>query len=162
MNCCCIANDAIPNSLKDQTATDAFLEGLHSVLDGALEMLRCICEDADEDDEPVIMVAAIPGQPIKVVDVEEAYSILHCFGEDDVINGAPAETCVVMSYDEKDVRKVGGKRYVAGPILFYDVDDDGEEISLTAQEIYAIRLAVESRTVILTEKGRKFAAVSID
>ncbi|MCD8337514.1 MAG: hypothetical protein LUD18_09610 [Lachnospiraceae bacterium] len=158
----CIANDSISTSLKGKSGTDAFLEGLNSVLDGALEMLRCICKDADEYDEPVIMVAAIPGQPIKVVNIEEAYAILHCFGEDDVITGAPAETCVVMSYDEKDVRKIGGKRYVAGPILFYDVNDDGEEISMTAQEIYAVRLAVESRTVILTEKGRKFAAISID
>jgi len=154
--------DCISNPMKEQTESEGFPDALHAVINGTLDMMRCIYGETDDLDKPVIMVAAIPGQPIKVVDVEEAYSILHCFGEDDVINGAPAETCVVMSYDEKDVRKVGGKRYVAGPILFYDVDDDGEEISLTAQEIYAIRLAVESRTVILTEKGRKFAAISID
>ncbi len=141
-----------------------FMDALHRVISGTKDLLDCICTEQDEQDEPVIMVAAVPGQPIKIINSQEANTILACFGEDDVIEEAPAGVSIAMSYDEDDVREIDDHQYVIGPVLFYNVNEDGYEVSLTAQDIYLVRLAVEERTVMLGEKGtnRKTHSIRID
>ena len=45
---------------------------------------------------------------------------------------------------------------------FYDVDGDGEDISVTAEDIYDVQRMVAHRTVILCADGQDFPALLLN
>ena len=123
------------------------------------------CMDAlhmeDEDDSPILMVAAVPGQPIQIKTVEECFDVLPCFGESDTITIA-ADTGLLLSYDERHVIELGDERYLVGPAILYSVDEEGEDMSLTAGDIYAARLLVEERAVTLCADDKELPALRLN
>lgn len=44
-----------------------------------------------------------------------------------------------MSYDERQVLVLDGRKYLVGPAIFYDVDGDGDDVSVTAEDIYNVQ-----------------------
>lgn len=123
------------------------------------------CMDArymeDEDDSVILMVVAVPGKAIQVKTVEECSRVLPCFGESDAITVA-GTTGLLLSYDERQVIKLGEERYLTGPAILYSVDEKGEDLSLTVRDIYDARLLVEERTVTLCAEGKEFPALRLD
>ena len=122
------------------------------------------CMDAlhleGEENAPTLMVAAVPGQSIQVKTVEECFYVLPCFGESDMITTA-GDTGLLLSYDERHVINLGDVRYLIGPAILYGVDEEGEDLSLTARDIYAARLLVEERTVTLCADGKELPALRL-
>ena len=107
------------------------------------------------------MVAALPGKGIQVKDVTECFDVLKCFGTDDSVIQAP-DCDLLMSYDERQVLVLDGRKYLVGPAIFYDVDSDGEDVSVTAEDIYNVQRVVAHRTVILCADGQDFPALLLN
>lgn len=122
--------------------------------------MDAISVESDEE-EPVLMVSARPGKTIQVMTEEECCKVLPVFGDCDFIGQAPGLD-LLMSYDPRHVVELDGVRYLLGPVIFYDVDEDGESISLTAREIYAVRLLVEERSVTLGADGKDVSALRLN
>ena len=69
---------------------------------------------------------------------------------------------MLMSYDERQVLVLDGWKYLIGPAIFYNVDGDGEDVSLTTEEIYEVQRMVDHRTVTLWADVREFPAILLN
>lgn len=107
------------------------------------------------------MIAVTPREPLKLITEEEADEFLPCFGEDDVIEEAP-EVELVMSYDRKLLFTVGDQKYLDGPVLIYDLDDEGDVMPVTAEDIYRVQKMLEHRTLFVTDDEDRMPVISLN
>ena len=132
------------------------------MLDGIRHCLKATdLHSSSTDSDYILMVAALPGKGIQVRDVTECFDVLKCFGTDDSVIQVP-DCDLLMSYDERQVLVLDGRKYLVGPAIFYDVDGDGEDVSVTAEDIYDIQRMVARRTVILCADGQEFPALLLN
>lgn len=137
----------------------------------ALDVLERICDaladregyylSDEEYDEPVFMVAYTPGEPMNIITEDEADDYLPCYGVDDVIEQAPG-TALVMSYDPRLLFSVGNQKYLEGTFLIYAVDDEGDTISLEADDIYRIQKVIRDRTICVTQGDDEMPVFSMN
>lgn len=113
------------------------------------------------DEETVYMIAVTPGRPIQLITEEEAEEFLPCFGLDDFITGAP-DTDLCMSCNEELIFSVGDQKYLDGSALIYDIDEEGDVISLTVDDIYQVQEMLKKRTLMVTEEGQKMPVISLN
>ena len=114
---------------------DLLVAGIGEMLDGIRHCLKATdLHSSSTDSDYILMVAALPGKGIQVKDVTECFDVLKCFGTDDSVIQAP-DCNLLMSYDERQVLVLDGRKYLVGPAVFYDVDGDGEDVSVTAEDI---------------------------
>ncbi len=138
------------------------MAGIGEMLDGIRHCLKATdAEDDEQDDGYLFMAAAYPGKGIQVRDVTECYGVLKCFGTEDSVMQAP-DCDMLMSYDERQVLVLDGWKYLIGPAIFYNVDGDGEDVSLTTEEIYEVQRMVDHRTVTLWADVREFPAILLN
>lgn len=137
------------------------------VLDTLAEFLGITDEyEHEEEDEeleliPPLMIAVRTGEPMQVITEDEAEEFLPCFGEDDLIREAP-DVDLVMSCHKDLIFTVGDMRYLDGPALIYEVDDEGEIIPLTIGDIYRVKRMLEERTLLVTEEGEAMPVIALD
>ena len=132
----------------------------------AVKVLGAICDMLENeedcyDDDPILMIAITPGKALKLITEEEAGEYLPCFGKDDVIDEAP-DVELVMSYDRKLLFTVGDQKYLDGPALIYDLDEEGEVMPVTAEDIYRVQQMLKRRTLMVTEEGEKMPVISLN
>ena len=113
------------------------------------------------DEETVYMIAVTPGRPIQLITEEEAEEFLPCFGLDDFITGAP-DTDLCMSCNEELIFSVGDQKYLDGSALIYDIDEEGDVIPLTVDDIYQVQEMLKKRTLMVTEEGQKMPVISLN
>lgn len=141
---------------------DLLVAGIGEMLDGIRHCLKATdLHSSSTDSDYILMVAALPGKGIQVRDVTECFDVLKCFGTDDSVIQVP-DCDLLMSYDERQVLVLDGRKYLVGPAIFYDVDGDGEDVSVTAEDIYDIQRMVARRTVILCADGQEFPALLLN
>lgn len=113
------------------------------------------------DEETVYMIAVTPGRPIQLITEEEAEEFLPCFGLDDFITGAP-DTDLCMSCNEELIFSVGDQKYLDGSALIYDIDEEGDVIPLTVDDIYQVQEMLKKHTLMVTEEGQKMPVISLN
>ena len=113
------------------------------------------------EEEIVYMIAVTQGKALRLITEEEAEEFLPCFGLDDVITGAP-DTDLCMSYSPELVFQVGDQKYLDGPALVYDIDEEGDVVPITADDIYRVQQMLKKRTVMVREEGEKMPVISLD
>lgn len=113
------------------------------------------------DEETVYMIAVTPGKPIQLITEDEAEEFLPCFGLDDFITGAP-DTDLCMSCNEELIFSVGDQKYLDGSALIYDIDEEGDVIPLTVDDIYQVQEMLKKRTLMVTEEGQKMPVISLN
>ncbi|MBR2511545.1 MAG: hypothetical protein IKE49_00600, partial [Firmicutes bacterium] len=106
-------------------------------------------------------IAVTPGKPLTLITEDEAEEFLPCFGEDDVIEEAP-DVELVMSYDRRLLFTVGDQKYLDGPALIYDLDDEGDVMPVTAEDIFRVQQMLKRRTMMVTEEGEKMPVISLN
>ena len=107
------------------------------------------------------MIAVTPGKALKLIPEEEAEEFLPCFGLDDVITGAP-DTDLCMSYNPELVFQIGEQKYLDGPALVYDIDEEGDVVPVTADDIFRVQQMLKKRTVMVKEEGEKMPVISLN
>lgn len=136
----------------------------HSLEDIAACVQRCVgalCAEDTAEDKAILMAVAVPGKGVQVMDVEECFGALRWFGVDDMEEPAPVPG-LFMAYDNRQMLELGGSRYLAGPAVFYRRDEEGEDVSVTAMDIYKVRQMAEERSVELCADGKEFPTLRLD
>lgn len=144
---------------EDLAAPDAdmVLDGIKKIMAGVHD---CIEAFGHEDDDPIIL-AAVPGDGIRMVNLDEACEVLPCFG----LYAAEEETeipGVSIAYDPERLLTVGDEDYVVGPVILFCFGEDGEYTSVTIQDAYDAQQMIEEMTVTLCGDGRDFHAFRLD
>ena len=153
--CSCSQEDNNNKSMKEK------YKGMtHQDFQEAVKVLGAICdmlEDEEDicEEEPILMIAVI------LITEDEAEEFLPCFGEDDVIEEAP-DVELVMSYDRRLLFTVGDQKYLDGPALIYDLDDEGDVMPVTAEDIFRVQQMLKRRTMMVTEEGEKMPVISLN
>lgn len=127
------------------------------------KIIRCLYSGETtllDDDGPILMVAAIPGQPIQIVTEKEAEQILPCFNEDDEIIDA-FDTGLVMSYDRRHLLKLGGEEYLIGPAILSAMDENGLYLLLDSLNVQKVREWIAEHTVTLCSDGKELSAIRL-
>ena len=115
----------------------------------------------DDQGQMPFMIAITPGESMKIITEDQAEEFLPCFGEDDVIEEAP-DVELVMSYDRRLLFTVGDQKYLDGPALIYDLDDEGDVMPVTAEDIFRVQQMLKRRTMMVTEEGEKMPVISLN
>ena len=148
----CIYDEEMPTPVAEKV-----LDGIKMIMAGVHDCIEAL---GQEDDEPIIP-AAIPGEGIRIVDMDEAYRILPCFG----LYAAEEETeipGVSIAYDPERLLSIGDEDYAVGPVILFCYDEDGEYTSVTIQDAYDAQQMIEEMTVTLCGDGRDFPAFRLD
>ena len=53
-------------------------------------------------------------------------------------------------------------RYLDGSALIYDIDEEGDVIPLTVDDIYQVQEMLKKRTLMVTEEGQKMPVISLN
>ena len=152
---------------KEKLSTETFPSNINTdqIIDVIGQMLEAIqhCLNAanlnvkTDTDHELLMIAAWPGKGIQVKEINECFEVLSVFGDTDSVIQAP-ECDLMMSYNERQVLELDGKEYLIGPAILYRVNYNGDEISVTAKDIYNIQRMIKHHTVTLRAHGRAFPA----
>ena len=94
------------------------------------------------------LAVAGPDLPLSVIRLEDAPDFLPCFDEADLLYGL-RDIPVMMSYCPDQVLQIGEEFYLAGPMIFFRMDDEGSIVSLTMDDLYHLAEFLEEHSVIL-------------
>jgi hypothetical protein len=134
---------------------------LGTVLHGVDQCMDALSiSDSTEDGEPVL-AALMQGKTDEVILESESHEFLRCFGEEDLIIEAP-DVPVLMSCDSRHILTLNGNSYLIGTAIFYEANEDGDIVSLTAQQIYRIKKMAAERTSYLCAGDDRFPALLLD
>ena len=126
-----------------------------------------LCPETEEDfcsgleiTEPVLMIAVTPGEPMKIITALEVGEYFPDFEFEEDLAELP-ELGLMMSYQEKGVFQVGERYYLDLPFLIYNLDDYGQYVSLTGEEMYAVQEFLTRRTVLVRQDGDEMPVVDL-
>ena len=111
--------------------------------------------------KPALMIAVTPGEPMKIITEFEVEECLPDFEFKEDIAELP-ELGLIMSYQEEGVFQVGDRYYLETPFLIYNLEDDGEYVSLTGEEIYAVQEFLKKRTVLVRQDGDEMPVIDMN
>ena len=109
----------------------------------------------------VYLAAIAPDMELTIITLDEAPGILPCFEEDDACLNLP-NTSLLLCYNPAQVLKMGGKRYLTGPVIFYRTDGHSTIVSLTVEDIYRFQTYLESHSTTLMADDQKLPCICID
>lgn len=141
--------------IDEKKAVDAVME----VLDGVSRCLGVLGLEMPDDsraDRPDLMLAAVPGKPVQVVDAETAYDILTCLGIGEETDDTPIPG-LSMAYDPDEVLALGDQEYLAGPAIFLRTEGHSDG-SVTAYDAYLVQDMVKKMEATLCADGKDFPA----
>ena len=80
----------------------------------------------------------------------------------EVVSDAALDVAGLMIvFDERRVLHLGRERYLLGPVIVYKCDDEGDGVSLDAQDVIAAVVYFADHTVTLCADGKDFPAFHI-
>lgn len=110
---------------------------------------------------PALLAGLRPGGPLQLLFEEEGENFLPCFGEEESIMELSVAD-VLISFDAKTVIELDGIRYLCGPALFYNVDEEGDIAPLCLEELCQIKQQIAARTVSLRFAGLQADVLRLD
>ncbi len=114
------------------------------------------------ESDAVYLAAVAPDMELTVILLEEAADILPCFDEADQCFEITAETPVLACYDPRQVITLNGKRHLSGPVIFTRINENGDYISLTAEDLYTVQTFLEQHSITLMEGRSKLPCICMD
>lgn len=116
-------------------------------------------EDADIDS---IVVVMYPGKPPKVMTESECYDMVESRGT--FCSGFTIDDPGICAYglkavyDPRTLLPLGSDCYIIGPVIVYASDENGDSISLDAEEVMAAIVHFAEHTVTLCADGADLPA----
>lgn len=114
------------------------------------------------ESDAVYLAAVAPDMELTVILPEDAADILPCFDEADQCFEITAETPVLACYDPRQVIILNGKHHLCGPVVFTRIDENGDYISLTTKDLYAVQTFLEQHSITLMEGRNKLPCICMD
>ena len=154
---------------KEETLTDQEIAALADLIFTALT--DCLRDEADarkceklgelrkkygEDARMVIL--ADPAKGYKICTAETSQdTFLDDNGFEPVFDDE-----LLINYDEEDVVTLGGRRYLTGPMVVFEIDEDGNECSITPDTIKSFFDFTEASRTLIEVDGKNFPAFRLD
>ena len=69
---------------------------------------------------------------------------------------------LLINYNEEDVVTLGGRRYLTGPMVVFEIDEDGNECSITPDTIKSFFDFTEASRTLIEVDGKNFPAFRLD
>ena len=111
---------------------------------------------AEDDDIDCIVAVLYPGKPPKIMTESESFDTVERYGHfDSVLSVEDKSICACLkgAYDPATVLTLGDDRYIIGPVVVYACDEDGDSVSLSAEELMAAIVYFDNHTVTLCADG---------
>ena len=110
-----------------------------------------------------LVILADPAKGYKICTAEAS---LDAFLEDDAFEPGGFEPVfdeeLFINYDEEDVVTLGGRRYLTGPMVVFEIDGDGNECSITPDTIKSFFDFTEASRTLIEVDGKNFPAFRLD
>ena len=110
-------------------------------------------EVTPEDEVDSIVMVMRPDQTPEVMLETRCWEEVESRGKYDCLE--------VVSDDELGVLNLGKERYLLGPVIVYKYDEDGDGVSLSAEDVIAAVVYFADHTVTLYSDGKDFPAFHI-
>lgn len=152
------------NPLYDE-GYQALVESIEDYLnDTADENENIACGAQDEDIDSIVVVMR-PGEAPKVMTESECFDAVEQCGNfcaSATINDP--DICAYdlkAAYDPRTVLTLGDEKYIIGPVIVYACDEDGDSISLDAEEVMAAIVYFSDHTVMLCADGEDLPSFAL-
>ena len=116
-----------------QSAVDGIRHVMIGILNERMEATQNLEPEEDDEFPPVVMAI----NPTGFVDVFSCGEFRKMMEEDDTFAAQDLvfEEQVFLRYNEEDVVELGGNRYLLGTAVVFELDQDGNEVSVTHDTI---------------------------
>lgn len=118
-----------------------------------------------EDEVDSIVMVMRPGKTPEVMQESECWEEIESRGSYDcveVVSDAALDVGgLAIVFDESRVLHLGRERYLLGPVIVYKCDDEGDGVSLSAQDVIAAVVYFADHSVTLCADGKDFPAFHI-
>ncbi len=151
-----ITGSRAEDAVSYQRLVDSLEEYLHDAADEE------VTPEAGMD--PIVMVMR-PGKTPEVMQEAQCWEEVESRGNYDclevVSDGGLDVSGLAVVYDGSRVLDLGRERYLLGPVIVYKSDEDGDGVSLSAEDVIAAVVYFADHTVTLCADGEDFPAFHI-
>ena len=139
-----------------QKLVDSLEDYLHGAADEAV---------TPEDTVDSIVMVMRPGKAPEVMPEGGGWEEVESRGNYDCLEVVSDDALdvagLMIVFDERRVLHLGRERYLLGPVIVYKCDDEGDGVSLDAQDVIAAVVYFADHTVTLCADGKDFPAFHI-
>lgn len=149
-------NKALPDKTGSEDGYKALVGSLEDYLNNSAEEYDLFEYGADDEDIDSIVAVLYPGKPPKIMTESESFDTVERYGHfDSVLKVRDKSICACLNgaYDPATVLTLGEQKYVIGPVIVYACDEEGDSVSLSAEELMAAIVYFNDHTVMLCADG---------
>lgn len=110
---------------------------------------------------PMYYAMLAPELPVTVMDLEECFTAVPCFGIDDLVIDFPSGGLKISAY-EYSVIEADEKRYLIGPSIVFRSGANGEDAPITVEDIHILQTLMVYKSTILHCGEHAIPAIELD
>ena len=167
--CRLVKSGGIPPDGAQTAENEVFRGGYQALVQAVRKFLNDTADEygqygngAKDEDIDSIVVVMRPGKAPEVMTESECYEAVERHGDfGAVLTINEPDICAYglkAAYDPRAVLEQGKERYLAGPVIVYGSDYEGDSISLDAEEVMAAIVYFADHTVTLCADGADLPA----
>ena len=112
--------------------------------------------------EPVMYYAMLaPELPITVMDLEECFTAVPCFGIADLVIDFPGMG-LKLGTDPRDIVETNEKNFLIGPGIIFRTDATGKDIPITVDDIHLLQSLMVFKSTTLHAGKYNIPAIQLD
>ena len=154
-------------ALPDSTGKTGDAAGYQRLVDSLEEYLHDAADEevTPEDEVDSIVMVMRPDKTPEVMLETQCWEKVESCGSYDRLKVVSDDELDVdgltIVFDGNRVLSLGKERYLLGPVIVYKTDEDGDGVSLSAEDVIAAVVYFADHTVTLCADGRDFPAFHI-
>jgi hypothetical protein len=156
-----LAGMAVGGDVRGDAASyQRLVDSLEDYLHGAADE-----EETPEDEVDSIVMVMRPDRTPEVMQETRCWDEIESKGDYDCLevvsdDGLDIDGLTIV-FDGSRVLCLGKERYLLGPVIVYKTDEDGDGVSLSAEDVIAAVVYFADHTVTLCADGKDFPAFHI-
>ena len=111
--------------------------------------------------EPMYYAMLAPELPITVMDLEECFTAVPCFGIDDLVIDFPGMG-LKLGTAHHAVVETSEKRFLIGPGIIFPTDASGKDVPITVDDIHALQSLMVFKSTTLHCGKYNIPAIQLD
>ena len=154
-------------TLPDNLGKSGDAANYHRLLDSLEEYLHDAAEEAtvtEAEADSIVMVMR-PDKTPEVMQETQCWEEIESKGGYDCLEVVSDDALDVegltIVFNGRHVLNLGRERYLLGPVIVYKCDEDGDGVSLSAEDVIAAVVYFSDHTVTLYADGKDFPAFHI-
>ena len=110
---------------------------------------------------PMYYAMLAPELPVTVMDLEECFTAVPCFGIDDLVIDFPSGGLKISAY-QHSVVETDEKRYLIGPSIVFRSGKDGTDVPITVEDIHILQALMVYKSTTLHCGKYTTPAIALD